>query len=62
MPHFAAVLFPWILGLAGILLLGPMTLICANFFQQGKIIQLLEEQATELRLARYDRSSDLPEN
>jgi hypothetical protein len=62
MPYFAAVLFPWILGVAGILLLGPMTLICANFFQQGKIIQLLEEQTTELRLARYDRSSDLPEN
>jgi hypothetical protein len=56
MPYFAAVLFPWILGVAGILLLGPMTLICANFFQQSKIIDLLEAQNDELILARLDRT------
>ena len=56
MPYFAAVLFPWILGVAGILLLGPMTLICANFFQQSKIIDLLEAQNDELVLARLDRT------
>jgi len=58
LPFFVTELLPWILGVTGILLLGPITLICANFFQQSKIIQLLEEQNKELRLARYDRSSE----
>ncbi len=48
-------------GPVGVLLLGPITLICTNFFQQSKIIQLLEEQNDELRLARYDRSTDVSE-
>tara|TARA_B100000809_G_C15051156_1_gene498979 strand:- start:928 stop:1176 length:249 start_codon:yes stop_codon:yes gene_type:complete len=60
-PPFIASVLPWLVGVIGILVLGPITLICTNFFQQSKIIQLLEEQNKELRLARYERSSDVPE-
>ena len=56
MRYFVATLVPWILGITGILLLGPITLICANFFQQSKIIDLLETQNDELILARLDRT------
>ena len=56
LPYFVATLVPWILGVMGILLLGPITLICANFFQQSKIIDLLEAQNDELVLARLDRT------
>ena len=61
LPIFIAATFPWLVGVIGILVLGPITLICTNFFQQSKIIQLLEEQTKELRLARYDRSPSAPE-
>jgi len=57
LPLFIATSLPWVGSVIGVLLLGPITLICTNFFQQTKIIQLLEEQNDELRLARYDRSS-----
>lgn len=57
LPLFIAMSLPWVGSVIGVLLLGPITLICTNFFQQTKIIQLLEEQNDELRLARYDRSS-----
>ena len=60
-PIFVASALPWIMAVLGILFLGPITLICTNFFQQTKIIQLLEEQVTELRLARYERQSDTTE-
>ncbi len=61
LPLFVATGLPWIGSIVGVLLLGPITLICTNFFQQSKIIQLLEEQNDELRLARYDRSTDVSE-
>ena len=61
LPIFIAATFPMLVWVIGILVLGPITLICTNFFQQSKIIQLLEEQNKELRLARYERSSDVPE-
>ena len=61
LPIFIAATFPWLVGVIGILVLGPITLICTNFFQQSKIIQLLEEQTKELRLARHDRSPSAPE-
>jgi len=61
LPIFIAATFPMLVWVIGILVLGPITLICTNFFQQSKIIQLLEEQNKELRLARYGRSSDVPE-
>ena len=56
LPYFVATLVPWILGVTGILLFGPITLICANFFQQSKIIDLLEVQTNELILTRLDRT------
>ena len=58
---FIATGLTWFGSIIGVLLLGPITLICTNFFQQSKIIQLLEEQNDELRLARYDRSSNVSE-
>ena len=61
LPIFIAATFPWLVGVIGILVLGPITLICTNFFQQSKIIQLLEEQNKELRLARYARSPSASE-
>ena len=57
LPLFIATSLPWVGSVIGVLFLGPITLICTNFFHQTKIIQLLEEQNDELRLARYDRSS-----
>jgi hypothetical protein len=62
LPAFIASAFPWLAGIMGILILGPITLICTNFFQQSKIIQLLEEQNKELVLARYDSPSDMSES
>lgn len=61
LPLFIATVLPWFGSIIGVLLLGPITLICTNFFQQSKIIQLLEEQNDELRLARYDRSANVSE-
>jgi len=58
---FIATSLPWVGSVIGVLFLGPITLICTNFFRQTKIIQLLEEQNDELRLARYDRSSNVSE-
>jgi hypothetical protein len=57
LPFFVTKLLPWVLGVTGILLLGPITLICANFFQQSKIIDLLKAQNDELILARLDRTA-----
>ena len=61
LPVFIATSLPLFGGVIGVLLLGPITLICTNFFQQTKIIQLLEEKNDELRLARYDRAANVSE-
>ena len=55
-----AVLSPWILGVTGILLLGPISLLCVNFFQQTKIIELLEAQNNKLSETnqRTEKSED----
>ena len=51
-------LIPWIIILLGIFILGPITLMCVNFFQQSRIIKLLSTQNDQLLLARLDHSFD----
>ena len=57
-PLFLGPFVVWLVLTLGVIVLGPLTLICANFFQQSEIIKLLEAQNVELILARHERSSE----
>lgn len=54
LPYSVVTLMPWMIGVTGVLLLGPIALICANFFQQSRIIDLLEIQINEIILTRIE--------